>query len=293
MMLLMMVAFVPLRLLGAGLTLGSVIPLDESGYPGIGIGKYTPFLAESNNVYFIDGKAGVRVKVFSEEYPILKMDYLKEADKILYTYGNGDTAVVAIFDIAEREKYRLDDLTKSDAGRLYYYTVFQDVYWINKNSMVYSVVDPATHETEINVYDLAKKKRTLLDRRPNAAIESYNREEMLLAYSWPKGKGTREFGLIDLKNDSRSSLGVLPYRSVVVVSTRCYLGFAKVRDSQYRSHYQVDIVEDGAIKYSDATSDIIEPIAYLSAPRLLVAYFVKDRILSERAVGVFTVSLAP
>jgi hypothetical protein len=287
----LLMVLTPLLASCSDITLDETIELDGNGRPSIGIGKYIPFIKESKSIYFIDGTAKAKIKVFTEDYPILTMDYLKENSKIVYTYGYGEISVPAVFDVVEKEKYRLEELSNSDKGKPFYYTAFRSVYWLDRESILYSVIDPATSEVEIRVYNLKTKEKKLLARKPNIDIEHFNRQEMLLAYSWTQGGRNRTFVILDLNKESEKSLGPLPYYSMIVISKHCYLGFTKEQESQYESNYLVDVIEDDEVVYSDSTYNITSPIAYLPNDKLMIAYMYTDRLLAEEAVGVFRVQL--
>jgi hypothetical protein len=288
-----LIAFVMLVIIQSisGFTLVETIQLDENGRPGAAIGKYVPFVAEKESVYYVDAVAMQKKRVFTEDFWILSMDYDSKTKRIVYTYGHGEEAAPAIFDVVNNEKHRLDELFSSDTGQKFFYTVFRSVHWIDKETILYSVVNPVKHEVEIRSYDLRRKETRLLASKPNIEIEHLNRQEMLVAYSWQQGRDDRMFEILDLRTGAETSLGALEYYNVVVLGKNCYLSFMKENEAWYDRNYRVDVVENKRIVYSERDYNISSNITYSPEDKLLVAYMYIDKLFGDEAVGVFRVPL--
>ena len=124
-----------------GLDLIQVVEPDGS-YFGLGIptslAAYFPFVSEWNTIYRLDAKSKTPILSVDKEFTILKLDANPSKTKIAYAFGYPDLAYPAMFDIGANKSYLLEDIL-GDQGRSVGPHLIGDLYWMDDNTLVYSM----------------------------------------------------------------------------------------------------------------------------------------------------------
>ncbi len=170
-------------------------------------------------------------KLFSEEYPIIMLNYHKGL--IAYTYGYGEVSVPALYKIENFDKIVLKDIIKMKNDAVYY-RITSFITFINNNTILYSVINPETVMTDIRLFNIITKKIKHIISIKNGIICDYFDNELIVYNT----DGTRiNFFSVDIRSNKIKKLNFKDLTKVYALGNNRYMG---VGDNKHSGVYFIN-----------------------------------------------------